>query len=466
MADKLRIYTLEGLTPEVKAVTFAKCSRSPEPFDKIAKELTEEKSSEFHEKWVVGYGHSSVAEHAVLSIAIENITTLGCKILEDNRLSSYTEKSSRYQIFDKSKYYTPPKIQKSKHAQKYKQNIDFIFDTYTRLAEPMAEFVNKKYPRDPKTSAGLYKSISKAKLCDNIRYLLPLCAYRNLGWTVNARILEMAICKFLSHPLEEMNEVGKTIKEVGQKITPTLIKYANHSEYLNKTRQEFEELAKEKNQELGQPADSPAVTIVNFEEDNENKLVTALLYKHLNHPYEQVYQKVQSMSQTEKKDIIDLAVKHRGDHDQPIRELEHIYYTFDIFMDYSAWYDLQRHRICTQTTQLETTRLGYNTPAEIIEAGFAKDYHQALEKSVELYELLAEDMPHEAQYACTMATNHRTLYTFNLRELHHLISLRSSPRGHWSYRRIAQLCWEELNKIHPLLAKYIRVTMESTGNHA
>ena len=106
---KREIYTLEGLTPEVRAVTFAKCSRSPESFRAIADELTEEKSSEFHEKWVVGYGHSSVAEHAILSIAIENVSNIATKVIEDNRLASFTEKSSRYQIFDKSRYYKPKK---------------------------------------------------------------------------------------------------------------------------------------------------------------------------------------------------------------------------------------------------------------------------------------------------------------------------------------------------------------------
>jgi len=54
-------------------------SRSPDPFDQIATELTETKSAEFHEKWVVGYGHASVAEHAVLSMAIENVSILALK---------------------------------------------------------------------------------------------------------------------------------------------------------------------------------------------------------------------------------------------------------------------------------------------------------------------------------------------------------------------------------------------------
>lgn len=48
--NKLNIYLLKDLTPEIKAVTFAKCSRCPDSFKNIAKELTEAKSSEFHEK--------------------------------------------------------------------------------------------------------------------------------------------------------------------------------------------------------------------------------------------------------------------------------------------------------------------------------------------------------------------------------------------------------------------------------
>ena len=93
----LRVYSLDDLPPEVVAVTFAKTSRSPQSFDEIARELTDATSSDFHEKWVIGYGHSSVAEHASLSVAIENISILGAKVVEGNRLSSFTEKSTRYQ---------------------------------------------------------------------------------------------------------------------------------------------------------------------------------------------------------------------------------------------------------------------------------------------------------------------------------------------------------------------------------
>src|SRR5512136_3471445 len=117
MPKPREIYLLDPsqLSPEVIAVAFAKTSRSPESFREIAAGLSDESSAQFHEKWVVGYGHASVAEHAVLHIAIENISRLAVESIESNRLASYTEKSTRYQIFDRDAFYTPEAIAHSRH---------------------------------------------------------------------------------------------------------------------------------------------------------------------------------------------------------------------------------------------------------------------------------------------------------------------------------------------------------------
>ena len=85
-------------------------SRVPDPFDVIAQRVSEEKAADFHERWVLGYGHASVAEHAVVHLAIENISRLACDGLEDNRLASYTEKSSRYQVIDADCFHTPAEL--------------------------------------------------------------------------------------------------------------------------------------------------------------------------------------------------------------------------------------------------------------------------------------------------------------------------------------------------------------------
>src|SRR5512137_282421 len=117
-----QIYLLspKELSPETIAVAFAKTSRSPESFRDIVAGLNDEESAEFHEKWVVGYGHASVAEHAVLHIAMENVSRLAVECIESNRLASYTEKSTRYQKWDAQAFFVPPELEG--HA---------LLDTYT-----------------------------------------------------------------------------------------------------------------------------------------------------------------------------------------------------------------------------------------------------------------------------------------------------------------------------------------------
>src|SRR3972149_536725 len=113
MPSTPRVYPLDPrtLSEEQIAVTFAMTSRSPEPFDEIAKVVSEEKAADFHERWVVSYGHASVAEHAILHMAVEDISRLAADALEDNRLASYTEKSSRYQVIARGSYNVPQELE-------------------------------------------------------------------------------------------------------------------------------------------------------------------------------------------------------------------------------------------------------------------------------------------------------------------------------------------------------------------
>ncbi len=451
MTPKRRIYTLDNIPPEVKAVAFAKCSRSPEPFDKIANELNEDKSRKFHEKWIVGYGHSSVAEHAVLSIAIENVSMLATKVIEDNRLASYTEKSTRYQVFDRDHYFKPKKIMNSKHAKLYEETSNFILDTYQRIFPIMLAFVKKKYPRKEEPEK-LYEIKMKNKALDNIRYLLPVSVLTNLGMTINARNLEHGIIKLLTHPLEEMHEIGEDIKTAALNVTPTLIKYTKYNEYLGETEKAMEEEAIKDT-----PNNEQGAILVEFDQDADNKLVTALLYRFSQLSYKQIKEKVKSMNKEEKEKIVDEALQRLGKFDRPLRELEHVYYTFDILMDYGAFRDVQRHRMCTQTNQEFTTINSYDIPVEIEEAGLKQDYEECMQKAEAAYNEMKKDLPKEAAYIIPMAYRKRTLFTWNLRELFHFIKLRSGITGHESYRKIAWQCYDEIKKVHPLLAKYIEV---------
>ena len=145
------IYLLSprALSLETIAVAFAKTSRSPDSFRDIAAELSDEKSAQFHEKWVVGYGHASVAEHAVLHIAFENISRLAIESIEGNRLASYTEKSTRYQKWAPDDFFIPKELDGHPLRDEYVDTVRLLFRTYEESLGPVRKLVFEQFPRTP-----------------------------------------------------------------------------------------------------------------------------------------------------------------------------------------------------------------------------------------------------------------------------------------------------------------------------
>ncbi len=441
------------LPPEVIAVAFAKTSRSPRPFREIAAELTEEQSSEFHEKWVLGYGHASVAEHAVLHLALENLSRLAIECLESNRLCSYTEKSTRYQIFDT--FYVPPAIAASSHAERYVATCRHLFQTYQGSLEPVRRVIEDWYPRRQDESDRAYTSRIRSKYVDVCRFLLPCATLANVGMTANARALEHAISKMLSHPLEEVRAIGAEVKLAAQAEVPTLVKYADPSRYLTETAMALETLAGP-----ATSTDTTSVRLVHYDRDAEARVVAACLFRHGREAYAEAWARAVAMSPAERRAAIEQALGRLDRHDAPVRELEHTTYTFDIVCDQGAYFDLKRHRMMTQSPQPPTVELGYAIPRAVDEAGFGERYREAIDQATEAYRAVAGDFPREAAYLVTNAHNRRFLAAMNLRELYSLVPLRAREAGHFSYRRVALLIYEAVRAVHPALVAHVRFGYE------
>ena len=110
-------------------------------------------------------------------------------------------------------------------------------------------------------------------------------------------------------------------------------------------------------------------------------------------------------------------------------------------------------------TQRLTCHLGFDTPVELAELGLLDPYHHALLDAYDAWQKLDASHPLEAQYAVPLAYRIRTLWTLNLRELFHVIELRSAKQGHASYRRIAQALFRSACTVHPWLRPLIRVDL-------
>jgi thymidylate synthase ThyX len=479
------VFVVENLPEEVVAVLFAYYSRSKESLRRNLLKLVQEedldlgdrpgagagsadrlatareKAKQFHEKWVVGYGHASVAEHAIAHIAIEDASIVASKIIEDNRLASYTEKSTRYVVFDPEKYYKAPELDDTPFRAVYHDTVRAMMNRYAELTPQAIDKIKEQIPRREGQTALAHSAACRAKACDVLRYILPSATFTNIGLTVNGRALEHMITKLLSHPLAEAREIGEAIKREAVTVIPTLLKYADYNPYIADTQGEVEDLAAELIGPGGESLNESRnkATLVDYDARAEEKLVAAILYEHTGQAATEVEARVRDFTREQKERVIDEYLKRRGKWDEPLRALEHVYYTFDILIDYGAFRDIQRHRMATQTGQLLTDAHGYETPPEIIEYGYGDIFAELMDRASDAYRKMAPGFPREAQYVLPLAYRKRSLFTWNLRSLHHFISLRSAKQGHASYRAMAQQVFREIERVQPLLARYIRVDL-------
>lgn len=450
-----RIYMLspKQISPETIAVTFAKTSRSPQSFDEIALELSDEASAQFHEKWVIGYGHASIAEHAVLHIAFENVSRLAIECLESNRLASYTEKSTRYQHWEPGSYHLPDEVVDTPYESLYKQTCDSLFQAYLASLEPARKVVMEKHPRRDGEDDEQWDRRIRSRYVDACRFLLPAAALANVGMTANARVLENAIRKMLSHPLEEVRAIGMVVKEAARREVPTLVKYADAVPYRIESETLLGKLARSLPLEVG----TSGVTLVSHDPDGEDNILAAALYSRAQCEFKAAFQHVQELDQGGRRDLADALLGKMEKFDTPLRALEHAWYSFDIVLDQGAYFELKRHRMMTQTAQPLTTELGFSIPQLIVEAGYEQPYHEALEAAREAYRSLSSWNADVAAYLVPNGYNRRVLCTLNLREIFHLCELRSQPNAHFSIRRIALQMAEQVQQIHPVLGSYLRL---------
>jgi thymidylate synthase ThyX len=201
---------------------------------------------------------------------------------------------------------------------------------------------------------------------------------------------------------------------------------------------------------------------VDYSRDGEDRILAGVTYRFGNTSYAEALKKVAGSPRREK--LTEALLGRLGKWDAPLRELEHCTYTFDLIMDQGAYAEFKRHRMMTQTPQLQTAALGYATPRLITEAGFESQYKTAMDTAQSTWENLNEFNPYVAQYVVPNGFNRRVLATFNLREAYAFCQLRGASNAHFSIRRVAQRIYDEIAGVHPTLAKYMVLPDEPWGS--
>ena len=450
------------------------------------------RGEEFYTRVLIEYGDDSVAELGGAQIAIEGLSNIAVKKIEDRRLGlSYLEKSSRYVVWNKKingnyKFYREPEIMESKFAEHYLESCNFDFDVYSKNIEPMIAYVREKFPiekysfkdskgnekpfaklkedADIKSAGIIYRGSTKAKALDILRGLLPASTLTNVGITGNGRAFEYLLTILFSSNLKEEKILAFKIKRELDKTIKSFVRRSDDKygkalqDYLNSVRKSASNLSKKYLKSTF--GEKPSTKLVHYEKESLalDKVITAILYEQSpSIPYDKIFSKVKKMKKSEKNKLVNSFAKLRKNRrHRPPRAFEMTYYTFDLINNFGMFRDFHRHRTLTLERQLLTTDHSYEIPKEILILGADKDFKDCMYKSKEVFELIRKKYPSQAQYVVNFAYNYPYFMHLNLREACHLIELRTVPQGHLDYRKVAQNMFREINKVHPNLSKIIK----------
>ncbi|MDD5342284.1 MAG: FAD-dependent thymidylate synthase [Patescibacteria group bacterium] len=492
------VFCVTGMQGMVGAA-YARYSRARGGFrETLLKEFIKEgvvdpkHAAELIQRVLIAFGDDSVGELEGTHLSTENVTIIATKEMEECRIGgSPIEQSTRYVFYDQKdeagnyRYYRDPNIVASKHGQAYIETMDFFFQTYCELIEPMKKYyqklkplkqaeydikgtkVKQRYddltdPVDQKAFKTTYQMDIRTRACDTLRYILPLSTKTNVGWFGNGRFYQGFISALLSSPFPEAQTIGKSAALELAKIIPAYVRRAKANEYQSSIEKNMYALAVELLKDTEPMADEN-ISLLDFGENYiahklsqgyitldkvksimqdrfDNVTLAMMLYAYCRHPLKQLIKIVEKLPVESREKIINTYIGERKTRrDRPYRAFEAGYpYTFDLVTDFGVYKDVMRHRMTSQLKQRFSPLLGFTMPPDIIKAGFEDKIKACHEKSMELYNRLYPDFPSEASYATLHGSKVRWLLAFNEREAYHLLELRTGPQGHPAYRKVCQ----------------------------
>lgn len=438
--------------------------------DTAAQMVAIQKAQNFYDRILDGYGDDSIGELGGAHLAVENISMLAAKVIEDCRIGgSPLEKSTRYIYFDQKVngqylFYQEPVLMTSAYKELYLETCNHLFDTYSQLIPPLTAKIEQGFPKEATVSKSAYTAALRAKVLDCLRGLLPASAMTNMGVFGNGRFYEALLQKLHSHNLAEMQEIGKKGHQELAKVIPSFIRRADpahrhcqgYVQFLEAMQGELRQFVQNHVQDLP-PLSSTGVRLIDYDKESPYKVAGALLFQSTNSGLQELQAYCRSLPEEELNRLLEIANSSRENrrHKSP-RALEQASFTFEIVADFGVYRDLHRHRILTQERQLLSCDHGYYAPPEIEGTEMEKVYCEAMEKAKKAFDTLAAELPEEAQYIVPMAYNVHWYFHVNLRSLQWLCELRSQAAGHPTYRLIAQEMARQVSLALPPFERFFK----------
>ena len=431
------------MPPEKSAYALARYSRSPDSIRDSIEWVRTHDSAKFLESFYFQYGHASIADLGHVVLCFEGISELAATEIEDEQLWDGQARSSRYQDFSRGGFVAPLELS---DTSEYQAAGSRLLRAYELIHVKMVEFLTARLQRPEDMKPDMYKRNIAARAFDVARYVLFFGIPTGVGQVTSIRTLERQIRRLKASEYGELREIADEMaaacsnppacvwsEDAGtEPLAPTLARHVDPDDHAARSRHDLETWAREN---LPASSQAPQETVhVVRPADTHTDIVATLLFPVTDRAYHELYEIASGWTEARRNEVIDVALRSRTKRDELLRGFRGGIYAFDIIMDIGAYRDMHRHRRCQQFRQPYAGKLGYDTPASLVEAGLKTSYEAVMSETFAAIDRIGGSASH---YLLPFGARSRFLFKMDFAEAEYISRLRSGVKGHFSYRKVA-----------------------------
>lgn len=399
----------EIIDSEAEAMLQALHSRSIGWIKSHLKVLEGKGADNFMSKFYVWYWHKSIWDCGSITIFIEWVSMLTAKAIQDSKLYSWQESSTRYLDFSKQDIINPL------WNEKWKEILEKQREFYLSILEPIEENLKTVFPIWANELEKFYNKAIKAKTFDIARWFLPAWTSTNLAWHSNLRQISDRLWYLRNHPLKEVREIATGIEKAVIKKYPNSFSFEKFKETENYLKESMKQYYYHNLQ-------SKEFQILKDDIDKKELKEQKAIFN--NRP--------------------------NGKTELPVWLNNLWTLKFEFLLDFWSFRDIQRHRAIYQRMPLLTNEIWFNDwyfsqlPKYVLER--AKIHLTKIEELTNNLNLSSE----EKQYYIPMWYNISNHLMWTLPWIVYMTELRTSKHVHQTLRNVAQKIWEYIEKKHDI----------------
>ena len=184
-----------------------------------------------------------------------------------------------------------------------------------RSPPALTSYYETLFPKAEGDSGFVYRSTIRARVCDDLRGLLPAATISNVGIHASGQAFEMLLLRMRAHPLAEVRAYADLMLTELRKVAPAFLRRVDlpdrggdWSRYLEETAAAVSGIAVEFEDAV---PDRPEVTLVEWDPDAELKVAAAALYSVTDLPDDVLLARVRALPEAERRRLITAYVGDR-----------------------------------------------------------------------------------------------------------------------------------------------------------